>query len=364
MERKFYNNLVDTSLSGEDIGFDVAKEILCSQDIQILPLLNAAYEIRRYYRGMDITIHIINNAANGSCQEDCSYCAQAKTSKSEIEEYPIKSNEEFMAEAENAYKKGAHRYCMVFSGRGPSQSRVKALSSLIKQIKEKYPIEICVSTGLLDQNKARQLKEAGLDRLNHNLNTSEKHYAEICTTHTYQDRLNTLQAAKNVGLEICSGVIVGMQELTEDILECAYKLREIEAKSIPVNFFIPIKGNKLSELPNITPEFCLRVLCLYRFLNPIAEIRAAAGRELHLRDLEVMAFYAADSLFLNGYLNTKGNACLKTLQMLKDAGFTIKSEYDIAELIKNESDNLLPDTVDNVSSIMMKNIKELRPQMP
>ncbi|MFT5387557.1 MAG: biotin synthase [Candidatus Omnitrophota bacterium] len=360
MNRDYYNKLADAGLNNNPIERALAKEILTSDKIEIMPLLNAAFEVRKHFRGLDVTIHIINNDANGRCQEDCNYCAQAKTSESGIEEYPIKTTAEFMAEARNAYEKGAHRYCMVFSGRGPSQSRTEKLADLIKKIKDKYPIEVCVSAGLMDENKAKTLKEAGLDRLNHNLNTSSAHYPNICQSHTYEDRLNTLKAAKKVGLEVCSGMIVGMQEGIDDILDCVYELTALEAKSIPVNFFMPIKGNKLYETPNLSPNLCLRILALFRFLNPKVEIRAAAGREMHLRDMEVLAFYAADSLFLDGYLNTKGNTRHKTLQMLQDAGFSIKSDYDISELLEKE-EAVSEKTSEIANNIIMKDLADLRP---
>lgn len=362
MDRAFYNNLADQGLKQAPITPSLASEILNSDTIEILPLMNAAFEVRKHFRNKDITVHIINNGQNGRCQEDCHYCAQAKTSEAGIEEYPIKTKAEFLAEAHNAYKKGAHRYCMVFAGRGPSLSRTNELAGLIQQIKAKYPLEICVSAGLLDENKAKILKDAGLDRLNHNLNTSKKHYQTICTTHTYQDRLNTLKAAKSAGLDVCSGMIVGMNETTEDIMECAYRLRDIQSKSIPINFYMPIKGNKLDFEPNLTPEKCLRILALFRFINPTAEIRAAAGREIHLRCMEILAFYAADSLFLDGYLNTKGNARSKTLQMLHDAGFHIKSNFDLKDLIKYEESSPAATTSMSSDNIIMKNLSDLRPE--
>lgn len=362
MNNQVYNNLVEIAKNEQDISGDHAKAILTDNNFQLLPLLNAAYEVRYAHFKNDVTIHIINNGQNGHCPEDCKYCCQAKSSQADIDDYPLKSDDEFLAEAKNAYEKGAHRYCMVFAGRGPSIGRTRRLAHLIKKIKNEYPLEICVSAGLLDQDKANLLKEAGLDRLNHNLNTSRENYAKICTTHTYQDRLDTLQAAKNADLKICSGLILGMEETEDEIIEVAYQLRELKAESIPVNMLIPIEGNSLKVSSKLTPEFCLRVLCLFRFLNPKAEIRVAAGREIHLRDLEVLAFYPANSLFLDGYLNTKGNLRKKTFQMLKDGGFTIKSNFDVDVLLKNE-DLLDNDTTlsDNVSQTVMKNLKDLRP---
>ena len=360
MERDFYNQLADQALNLEIIDQKDALNALTNKDVELIPLLNAAYEVRKTFVGKDVSIHIINNAQNGFCPEDCHYCAQAKSSEANIEEYPIKSDDEIMLEAKNAYEKGAHRYCMVFAGRGPSSTRTNKLADLIKKIKSKYPLEICVSAGLLDTEKAKTLKQAGLDRLNHNLNTSEKNYPKICTTHTYQDRLNTLQAAKTAGLQLCSGIIMGMGEVHADILDVAYKLRDVEAQSIPVNFLIPIEGNQLNQYPDLTPEYCLRALCLFRFINPKAEIRMAAGRELHLRDMEVLGLYPANSLFLDGYLNTKGAKTQKTLQMIKDAGFTIKSDHDLDELLVQPQE-AQPAVTDTTTQTVMKGLEELRP---
>ncbi|VAX37092.1 Biotin synthase [hydrothermal vent metagenome] len=336
MNEEFYLKLRNDSAAGFFLTDESALQILISDQLELLPLLNAAYELRKQFVGKSVSIHILNNAQNGYCPEDCHYCAQAKSSQAGIEEYPLKSDEEILTEAKNAYEKGAHRYCMVFAGRGPSQKRTEHLAALIQKIKSQYPVEVCVSAGLLDEGKAKILKNAGLDRLNHNLNTSQRHYPKICTTHTYKDRLNTMKAARQVGLQICSGVIAGMGEGPEDIIEMAKTVAKMEVSSIPVNFYMPIEGVSLGNHVTLTPEYCLRVLCLFRFLNPKAEIRIAAGREIHLRSMEVMALYPANSLFLDGYLNTKGEERQRTFQMIKDAGFTIKSEIPLDEFIQDE----------------------------
>jgi len=241
---------------------------------------------------------------------------------------------------------------MVFAGRAASQSRIDRLKRVLAQIKSEFPDkEICVSTGFVSNDGAVELKQAGLDRLNHNLNTSEAHYPSICTTHTFSDRLNTLLAAKSAGLKVCSGMIVGMGEEHADIIDVAKRLRSLKAESIPVNLLVPIEGNVLSpQESNLAPDFILRILCLFRFLNPSSEIRVAAGRELHLRSMEVMALYPANSLFLQGYLNAKGSSNVRTLRMIKDAGFSIKSELDLDELIGSEN-----------PKAELKSLKELRP---
>ena len=307
-------------------------------------------------------MHILNNAQNGHCPEDCHYCAQAKTSKSEIEEYGLKADEEMLEEARQAYSKGAYRYCMVFAGRGASQSRVGRLGRLIRQIKSEFPDkEVCVSTGFVTPDAAVELKAAGLDRLNHNLNTSQSHYPNICTTHTFADRLNTLQAAQQAGIELCSGMIVGMGEQHKDIIEVAKRLRTLKAASIPVNCYMPIQGTMLAK-PDLTPNFILRVLCLVRFLNPSAEIRIAAGREMHLRSMQVLALYPANSLFLQGYLNAKGSSNAQTLRMIKDAGFEIKSDKKLDEVLAQEEGVSQAFAVEDVK-LVLKGLKELRPAL-
>ena len=362
MERRFYDELTQAGLQEDMLSDELCLQILTSSAVELLPLLDAAYQVRKKYTGKEVQLHIINNAQNGFCPEDCHYCAQAKSSNADIETYATKSDAEMLDEAKCAYESGAYRYCMVFAGRGPSRTRVEHLAGLIKEIKSRYPIQVCLSAGLIDHEAARTLKAAGLDRLNHNLNTSEGHYPQICTTHTYQDRLDTLHAAQRASIELCAGIIVGMGEVEKDVIEVAKTLRELEVQSIPVNFLIPIPGNVLSETPNLSPEYCLRVLCLYRFLNPKAEIRIAAGREVHLRSMEVMALYPANSLFVEGYLNTRGASRRQTLQMIKDAGFTIKADHALEELLKQEDEtqNLLQ--IDD-SKALLKDIEDLRPQI-
>ncbi len=361
MRREFYYQLAEKSIAGECLSRDEAKVILSSEEIELLPLLNAAYEVRKKFVGNSVTIHIINNVQNGHCGEDCQYCAQSRSSKAEIEVYPLKSDEEILAEAKDAYERGAFRYCMVFSGKSPSLARIKHLVNLIRKIKSLYPIQVCVSAGIIDYEKAKLLKQAGLDRLNHNLNTSRSFYSKICTTHAYSDRMNTLKAARKAGLQICSGVIVGMGENVDDIIEMAETLRNIKADSIPINFFIPIPGIGLNKKPDLTPEYCLRILCFFRFINPTSEIRIAAGRELYLRGMQAFALYPANSLFLAGYLNATGDSCRKTLQMIKDAGFTIASDRSLDELIKKEEDNALRQITSAGNEISLKGIEELRP---
>ena len=351
----FYHELTTKSLQDEILSDAACEKILTGSDAELLPLLDAAYQVRKTYFQNEVQLHILNNAQNGYCPEDCGYCAQASSATTDIEAYPLKPDAEILEEAKRAYESGAYRYCIVLSGRGPSPKRVSHLAELIHTVKTHYPIEVCLSAGLIDIESAHILKAAGLDRLNHNLNTSEAHYPNICNTHTYQDRMGTLQAAQTVGLACCSGVIVGMGEGTDDLIQVAKSLRQLKVASLPVNFFLPISGTQLSETPTLTPDYCLRVLCLYRFLNPRAEIRVAAGREHHLRSMEVMALYPANSMFIDGYLNAEGSAASRTMEMIRDAGFTVKTNVGNTEHLNHKEAEK--------KDVLLKELKVLRPRM-
>jgi len=328
--RDFYARLADAALRDERLALEDAVRVMDDPDVELLPLLHAAFQPRKAHFGRKVMVHILNNVQNGLCPEDCGYCSQNKDSKAAIRQYPMKSDEAIFEEAERAAVSGASRYCMVLSGRGPSIERTKKLAGLIKGIKERYPIEVCLSAGLVEDEHARILAEAGLDRLNHNLNTSERNYDKICSTHSFADRVKTLEAARSHGIGSCSGLILGMGEKSEDVYDVASELRRLEVPSIPVNFLIPIEGNRVMDDGTLTPERCLRGLCLMRFANPRAELRIAGGREGHLRGMQALALYPANSLFVDGYLTTLGDATRETYELIRDAGFEVEGNalYD------------------------------------
>lgn len=309
-----------------------ALRLLNPAELPLLALLQAAFVVRERHYGRRVRIHVLNNVQNGNCPEDCSYCAQAKNSQAPIEKYRLKDDEQILAEAGRAHAAGAYRYCVVLSGRGPSARRVEWLAQLVRRIKTTYPpLEVCISAGLLDEAGARALKDAGLDRYNHNLNTSAERYAQICTTHGYGDRVATLQAARGAGIDVCSGLIIGMGEQPAEVVELAQTLRRLGARSIPINFYVHVPGAALGPVDQLTPEYGLRVLCLFRLANPDAEIRAAGGREVNLRALEALALYPANSLFAEGYLNTPGHGADRTIRLIHDAGFEVEREGFVAD---------------------------------
>jgi biotin synthase len=319
-----YARLAERALRDEPPSEDEALRILEADDVSLLPLLHAAFVPREHHFGRRVMVHVLNNVQSGLCPEDCGYCSQSRDSKAAIAKYAMKSPEAILAEAGAAARAGASRYCMVASGRGPTLEKTRKLAELVREVKRRYPIEVCLSVGLLEEEHARLLADAGLDRLNHNLNTSARHYAEICSTHDHADRVRTLTAARKCGIEPCSGLIVGMGESSRDVVEVAFELRALEVPSIPVNFLIPIEGNPVVSDGSLTPERCLRSLCLMRLVNPRAEIRVAAGREGHVRALEPLCLWPANSLFVEGYLTTRGEGVEDTYRMIRDAGFEVE----------------------------------------
>jgi biotin synthase len=318
-----YARLAERALRDEPPSREEALWILDGDDVALLPLLHAAFLPRERHWGRRVQVHVLNNVQNGLCPEDCGYCSQSRDSAAPIRKYPMKPRDEILAEAERAARAGATRYCLVLSGRGPTLERTRELAGIVREIKMRFPIGVCLSVGLLEQEQARILADAGLDRLNHNLNTSERHYPAICSTHTWADRVRTLAAAKACGIEPCSGFILGMGETSADVLDVAFTLRDLEVPSIPVNFLVPIEGNPVLSDGTLTPERCLRALALMRLVNPRAEIRAAGGREGHLRALGALVLWPANSLFVEGYLTTRGDAVVETYRMIADAGFEV-----------------------------------------
>lgn len=291
----------------------------------LLQVLDAAYTVRRHYYGNRVRVQVIRNVKNGGCSEDCGYCAQSSNTSNVNDCYPFQSDEEIMEGAHRAHENGAYRYCLVFSGRKQPKTDIDRICGVVRGIKKQYAMDVCVSAGFIGADEAAMLRDAGVGRYNHNLNTSADYYAEICSTHGYADRLETIRTAKSVGLEVCSGVIIGMGESHDDILGMMNDLRSVDVKSIPVNFFIPVEGHRIKRAFSLTPEYCIRVLCAFRLAFPPAELRVAGGREYHLRTLQAMSLYAVNSLFAKGYLTRGGDSFEETKQMIDDAGFVIES---------------------------------------
>jgi biotin synthase len=304
-------------------------QVLGCPDEEILNLLQAAFLVRKKFFGKKVYLHMLINAKSGLCSEDCSYCSQSAVSKATIEKYPILDEDTIVQGAYAARDAKAKRYCIVSSGRAPHNRELERILKAVKRIKGEMGIEICTSLGFLTEEEACSLKEAGVGRYNHNLNASERFYGEICSTHSFQDRIETLHHARAAGMELCCGALFGMGEEDKDIVETAFALRELNPDSIPVNFLHAIPGTPLENVDYLTSLKCLAVLCLMRFLNPKTEIRMAGGREHHLRSLQPLALYPANSLFVSGYLTTSGQTPEEAWRMIEDLGFEVVEERSV-----------------------------------
>jgi biotin synthase len=329
--RARWRALADRSLAGEVLDRSDVRAVLESSDAELLDVLAAAYAVRHHFFGNTVQLFFLMNAKSGLCPEDCGYCSQSKVSEAEIPRYNLLSAPKLLEAAKLAAERQSKTFCIVISARGPSQREMDFVCSIVPQIKQQYDLNICACLGLLTPDQARQLAAAGVDKVNHNLNTSARYYGEICTTHTYDDRVATLAACRAVGLELCSGGIMGMGETHDDLIDMAFELRRLEVESIPLNFLNSIDGTPLGATSHLTPRDCLRGLAMMRLVNPAAEIRIAGGREIHLRSLQAMGLYAANSMFVGDYLTTKGQLPEADYKMIEDLGFVITRGAECGE---------------------------------
>jgi len=331
-----WNSLADRVLSGGQVSRDEALEILHSSDVELLDLLSAAFRVRRKHFGLQVQLYYLKNAKSGLCPEDCGYCSQSVVSTAGIDRYALLNEAKLMQGARDAARSNARTYCIVASGRGPSDREVEHIASVVEKIKSEIGLHICCCLGLLKPEQAQRLAAAGVDRINHNLNTSRGFYDRICTTHTYDDRLETLRVVRDSGMELCSGLIVGMGESDGDVVDVALQLRELNVESIPVNFLNAIDGTPLEKTDRLNPRACLKALCLLRLTNPTTEIRIAGGREVNLRSMQAMGLYPANSMFVSDYLTTKGQPAEQDFQMLADLGFelVIRGHSETGEIVE------------------------------
>ncbi|MFF2662532.1 biotin synthase BioB [Kitasatospora sp. NPDC058032] len=322
-------DLLDTltakGLRGETPTREEALALLATTDDELLDVVAAAGRVRRRWFGRRVKLNYLVNLKSGLCPEDCSYCSQRLGSKAEILKYTWLKPDQAAEAAKAGVSGGAKRVCLVASGRGPTDRDIDRVTDTVAAIREADPaVEVCACLGLLSDNQAERLKAAGVDAYNHNLNTSEGTYGDIATTHTYADRVDTVQKAHGAGLSACSGLIAGMGESDEDLVDVVFALRELGSDSVPVNFLIPFEGTPLAKEWNLTPQRCLRILAMVRFVNPDTEVRIAGGREVHLRSLQPLGLHIANSIFLGDYLTSEGQAGQADLDMIRDAGFEVE----------------------------------------
>jgi biotin synthase len=319
-----FADLADRSIAGQAISRAEALAVLDCSDDDLLALLHEVFRVRRTFHGRKVRLHVLQNAKSGACPEDCKFCSQSSAYETPTEVYPMQTVDQIVDGARRAKRAKAWKYCIVTATRGPSRRDLDTICAAVQQIKAEIDITVCTSLGNLTAEKAQRLKEAGVDRFNHNLETSARMYPAVVGTHRYEDRVETVKIAKAAGLEACCGGIVGMGETAEDVVELAFALRELEVESAPVNFLDPRPGTPFADLPRVTPQYCLKVLSMFRFLLPRTDLRVAGGREVNLRWLQPFALYAVNSIFTSGYLTTPGAAPSADHQMIRDMGFTVE----------------------------------------
>ncbi|MEU8781307.1 biotin synthase BioB [Streptomyces sp. NPDC048637] len=319
------NTLVDKGLRRELPTREEALAVLATSDDELLDVVAAAGKVRRQWFGRRVKLNYLVNLKSGLCPEDCSYCSQRLGSKAEILKYTWLKPDDASKAAAAGVAGGAKRVCLVASGRGPTDKDVDRVSETISAIKEQNEgVEVCACLGLLSDGQAGRLRTAGADAYNHNLNTSEATYGDICTTHDFSDRVSTVQQAQAAGMSACSGLIAGMGESDADLIDVVFALRDLDPDSVPVNFLIPFEGTPLAKEWNLTPQRALRILAMVRFVCPDVEVRLAGGREVHLRSLQPLALHLVNSIFLGDYLTSEGQAGKDDLAMIADAGFEVE----------------------------------------
>lgn len=304
-----------------------ALEILDLQGEALESLLDAAYRLRTKYKGNRVNIQLLTNVRSGNCTQNCAYCAQSRDSEAPIEKYRYVEDKKLYGDNDLVDEFHLSRHCIGLSGIRFADSDIESLAERIRKMK-KNGTQICCSIGFLTEHQAQILKDAGLNRINHNLNSSRRFYPSICTTHTYQERIDNLRMLKRIGFEICSGGIIGMGESKEDVVDMMFELKELNPESVPINFLLPVNGTRLAErdISALTPEYCIKVLCLARLMLPKSDIRCAAGREVYFKGCEKTLFKIVDSIFASGYLTEGGESLEKTFRTIEEAGFTWQVE--------------------------------------
>lgn len=275
--------------------------------LSLTELVSSANNTRREFIGKRLELCSIINAKSGLCSEDCKFCAQSSRHSCDISRYPLKKKDEIVKAAQNAKDIGAEKFGIVTSGNKLTSKELNRIASAIKDIKDKICISVCASLGALKEDELRMLKDAGLSRYHHNIETSERFYPKIVSTHTFKERLDTIEAAKKTGLEVCSGGIIGMGETWQDRIDMANILKALGVDSVPINLLIPIKGTPLESIEPISCNDAIKTISIFRIILKDKIIKIAAGREAVLKDFQGLGFLAgANGMLIGGYLTIKG----------------------------------------------------------
>jgi biotin synthase len=321
------SRFVETALNGEPLSRSDGMVILSAKGAELTAFMAGAQHIKEHYCGKLIDLCSIINAKSGRCAEDCSFCAQSAHHQTDTPIYPLKTVNEIVQGAKDAEAAGNHCYGIVTSGTGiePGQDFENILEA-IRQIRAETSIAPSASLGLLTRPYADALAEAGCQTYHHNLETARSYFPEICTTHDYEDDVETVRCAKAAGMHVCSGGIFGLGESLEQRYEMALTLRELKVDSVPLNFLNPVPGTPLQDMDSLKPMDCLRIICLYRYLLPQQRITVCGGREINLREFQSAIFMAgASGTMIGNYLTTSGRNYTTDMQMFTDAEVTVNA---------------------------------------
>lgn len=302
-----------------------AKQLTTLTDDSMLKLFGTTNELRQHFKGNTVNLCSIINAKSGLCPEDCKFCAQSAHYKTEAKSYPLLRTYTIAEKAVDAVHAGARGFSIVTSGYGvDNKTELDDIADAIKAIAMKTPLYRCASLGILSEQELNYLKDAGLTKYHHNLETSRSFFSNVCTTHPYDDDVDAVKAAKLVGLNVCSGGVFGIGESWEDRIELAFTLKALDVDSIPINFLNPVKGTPLEGKSILTPTECLKIIAMFRLILPDKDIVICGGREFNLRDMQSLIFYAgANGMMTGGYLTTSGRPSEDDLRMIRDLGLEV-----------------------------------------
>ncbi len=322
------DDLVAKIVSGGSI--ECFEAVYLTERPDVWKILHGANQIRAYYKGRTVGFCSIVNAKSGNCAEDCAFCAQSIHARSKIKTYPLLAYNRIKEAYQVAQVNGAQGFSLVTSGNDLSDSEVDSLCQTIKQLSaDQGSLYLCGSLGRLSLSSAIKLRQSGLVKCHHNLETSKGFFPQVCSTHTYEERLQTIRDIKKAGLRVCSGGIFGLGETWQDRVDLALTLRELDVDSIPLNFLIPIKGTALENITPLTPLEILRIIALFRYILPQKDIRICAGREKNLRDMQSWIFHAgANGMMVGGYLTQAGRSVAEDLAMVRDFGLVISNNKE------------------------------------
>jgi biotin synthase len=326
--RKKIQKIGDKVSEGRSVGL---KEILPLLEIEgpdIMDLAAVANRVRVTFKGNRVDLCALLNAKSGKCSEDCAFCAQSAHYQTEAPVYPLMDEDRMVEEAVAAQKRGTERFCLISSGRQLNDKEFETVLGALERIRKETDLALDCSFGTLTRERTEALKKVGVTRYNHNLETAESHFGKICTTHSFQDRVRTVEILKDQGFSICSGGIIGLGESARQRLEFAFSLKELGIDCIPLNILNPRPGTPLEHSDSIPPMEIIKTISLFRLILPESTIKIAGGREVNLRDLQSLALLAgANGLIVGNYLTTVGRSPEDDLAMLQDLGFDIKDSY-------------------------------------